>query len=101
MREDWKAVQSQVGKYVVYDPPVRGLPYLALLFSPDARPRVFVFETQKEAIAFLTSNAEEPLAGKPKQRQPRQQHNDNADATSDTKPESQVVSHTTTLARQS
>lgn len=58
MREDWQAIRSSVNKYVVYDPPVAGLPYLAVLFQPNETPRVFMFETEEEAIAFLTSSAE-------------------------------------------
>jgi hypothetical protein len=50
-----------VGKYVVYDPPKPGLPYLAVLFIPSLRPRVFSFDTLKEAEEFLTANAIEQL----------------------------------------
>lgn len=61
MREDWEAVRSPVGKYVVYDPPVLGLPYVAVLFQPHERPRTFIFETEQEAIAFLTLRAKHPF----------------------------------------
>ena len=61
MGEEWQAVWSPVAEYVVYDPPVLGLPYLAVLLTPDERPRVFIFATQEEAAQFLKSNAIEPL----------------------------------------
>lgn len=47
-----------VAKYVVYDPPVPGLPYLAALFRPDMPPRVFLFQTFDEATEFLTGQAQ-------------------------------------------
>jgi hypothetical protein len=47
-----------VAKYVVYDPPESGFPYLAVLFRPDTRPRVFMFQTFDEATEFLTGQAE-------------------------------------------
>lgn len=46
-----------VAKYVVYDPPAPGFPYLAVLFRPDMRPRVFMFQTFDEATEFLTGQA--------------------------------------------
>lgn len=46
-----------VGKYVVYDPPAPDMPYLAVLFTHDAAPRVFMFDTYEHATKFLTSNA--------------------------------------------
>lgn len=57
MREDPHSVQTPVRKYVVYDPPQEGLPYVAVLFQPDAAPRAFIFPTAEEATSFLTSNA--------------------------------------------
>lgn len=46
-----------MGKYVVYDPPDHGLPYLAVLFMPGAPPKVFVFDTYGQAVRFLTDSA--------------------------------------------
>lgn len=46
-----------MGKYVVYDPPEAGLPYLAVLFMPGASPKVFVFDTYRKAVRFLTDSA--------------------------------------------
>lgn len=46
-----------VGKYVVYDPPADDLPYVAVLFLPEQRPRAFLFGSAEEAETFLTSNA--------------------------------------------
>jgi hypothetical protein len=46
-----------MGKYVVYDPPQPGMPYLAVLFLPDVPPRVFIFDTYGEAVRFLTDSA--------------------------------------------
>jgi len=46
-----------VAKYVVYDPPAPGLPYLAVLFRPDMPPRAFMFQTFDEATDFLTAQA--------------------------------------------
>jgi hypothetical protein len=51
------ADRRPVGKYVVYDPPRPGLPYIAVLFRPEVRPRVFIFRTAEEATSFVTSNA--------------------------------------------
>ena len=48
--------------YVVYDPPTPDFPYLAALFTPGSRTRVFVFETFKQAKEFLTSNAVEEIS---------------------------------------
>lgn len=48
---------SPTGKYVVYDPPADGLPYVAVLFLPEQKPRAFLFHTADEAEAFLTSHA--------------------------------------------
>jgi hypothetical protein len=45
------------GRYVVYDPPAAGLPYVAVLFMPEMKPRAFVFQSAEEAEAFLTSQA--------------------------------------------
>lgn len=52
---------KRVAKYVVYDPPSTGLPYLAALFVPDTPPRVFVFQSFEQAEEFLTSSALEEL----------------------------------------
>jgi hypothetical protein len=46
-----KAVSKEANAYVVYDPPAKGYPFLGVLFCADARPRVFVFPTQEEAVA--------------------------------------------------
>lgn len=51
------AVVKEANAYVVYDPPAEGYPFLGVLFSAEARPRVFVFRTQGDAVAFLTSKA--------------------------------------------
>lgn len=51
------AVVKEANAYVVYDPPAEGYPFLGVLFSAEARPRVFVFRTQDDAVAFLTSSA--------------------------------------------
>jgi hypothetical protein len=48
-----------VGKYVVYDPPADDLPYVAVLFLPEQRPRAFLFGSAEEAETFLTSSAVE------------------------------------------
>ncbi|RLP22016.1 hypothetical protein D8676_26250 [Mesorhizobium sp. YM1C-6-2] len=50
-----------VGKYVVYDPPADGLPYVAVLFLPEQRPKVFFFDNAEDAETFLTSHAIERL----------------------------------------
>jgi hypothetical protein len=52
------AVMKPIAKYVVYDPPVRGFPYLAVLFRPDMPPRVFQFQTFDAAKQFLTAQAQ-------------------------------------------
>jgi hypothetical protein len=52
-----KAVSKEANAYVVYAPPASGYPFLSVLFRAEARPRVFMFATQEEAIAFLTSDA--------------------------------------------
>jgi hypothetical protein len=52
-----KTVSTDNDAYVVYDPPVEGYPFLGVLFRAEARPKVFVFPTQEEAVAFLTSKA--------------------------------------------
>jgi hypothetical protein len=57
-----KAVSKEANAYVVYDPPANGYPFLGVLFCADARPRVFVFPTQEEAVSFLTSHALSKLA---------------------------------------
>lgn len=44
-------------KYVVYDPPVPGCPYIAVLLRPDMPPRAFLFQTFEEATEFLTAQA--------------------------------------------
>ncbi len=49
------------GKYVVYDPPEAGLPYVAVLFMPGSRPKAFIFDTEEEAVLSLTSNALQEL----------------------------------------
>ena len=46
-----------VAEYVVYDPPEPGFPYLAILFRPDTRPRVFLFQTFEQATEFVTAQA--------------------------------------------
>ena len=33
-----------VGKYVVYDPPADDLPYVAVLFLPEQRPKLVMIE---------------------------------------------------------
>ncbi|MBX3584897.1 MAG: hypothetical protein KF810_23720 [Rhizobiaceae bacterium] len=48
---------SLAGKYVVYDPPAKGLPYVGVLFMPGSRPKALIFETEEQAISFLTSDA--------------------------------------------
>lgn len=54
-----------VGKYVVYDPPASDLPYVAVLFLPEQRPRVFLFDNAEDAETFLTSHAlERPMSRK-------------------------------------
>jgi hypothetical protein len=57
-----KGYSFPVGKYVVYDPPADDLPYVAVLFLPEQRPRAFLFGSAEEAEAFLTSNAIETPA---------------------------------------
>jgi hypothetical protein len=60
---DWNARRyTALSKYVVYDPPASGLPYIAVLFQPDARPRVFIFQTSEEATTFLTGDATAQLS---------------------------------------
>lgn len=50
-------VRDPAGKFVVYDPPADGLPYVAVLFKPRMRPRAFLFQSLEEAKAFMTSQA--------------------------------------------
>ncbi len=50
-------MSSLAGKYVVYDPPAAGLPYVGVLFMPGSRPKALIFETEEEAVSFLTSDA--------------------------------------------
>jgi hypothetical protein len=61
-------VSKEANAYVVYDPPAEGYPFLGVLFRAEARPRVFVFPTQDEAITFLTSKALKKLPSEPATR---------------------------------
>lgn len=55
----------RVGKYVVYDPPAVDLPYVAVLFLPEQRPKAFLFDNAEDAKTFLTSQAiEQPGSGR-------------------------------------
>ena len=52
---------SLAGRYVVYDPPAAGLPYVGVLFMPGSRPKALIFETEQAAVSFLTSAALQEL----------------------------------------
>lgn len=41
-----------VGKYVVYDPPKPGFPYLGVLFVPEEPIRVVAFDSYNQAEIF-------------------------------------------------
>jgi hypothetical protein len=47
--------------YVIYNPPISGLPYLAVALAPDETAKATPFDTAEQAAAFNSQ-----LAGTPK-----------------------------------
>jgi len=48
---------AKIARYVIYDPPSPGFPYLVALFVPDMEPKFFPFDTPSEAQAFIDQGA--------------------------------------------